>query len=309
MSKAETDEKALPEKILTDTTDNRLQITGEAPLNSPYQETAAKASIIPPNDEGKFFSHDQWSDGPEVVKELSPLYSITPGLPTSVSHSPSDPTLEVASNLEPVKRKFGLRRRVFWGLVLIAVIILGAAVGGGIGGGLASKYRSEKARETILFTMARSRIPLQPQTEANLKLTSSFPIVPPQTQHSCNPLPHFWSPPQRTSPRAPKEWASACKSGKNPNTKAAPKSSIPPDTSAPPSSHAATCGTQANTPTPWKNAPWPSVSMISRLAGAARPLRKNKGFPRIVPGAPTAWLSSVLLISRRRGVPAYRRIR
>jgi hypothetical protein len=158
MSKAKTDEQALPGKTLTSTINNRQETTAEPLQNSPYQEAAAKASILTPNDQDKFFSHGQWSEGPEVVKQLSPLYSVAPRLPTSVPHSSSDPTLEVASNLVPVGRMFGLRARVFWGLVIFAVLVLGAAVGGGIGGGLARNSRSEWARETIVLTMAKSRI-------------------------------------------------------------------------------------------------------------------------------------------------------
>ena len=156
MSRVGNNEGALPQNILVVAADSSPMTAASQILPAPYdQDPGANAPIVIPKVPGPYVNHDRRLEEPEVSKELSPLYCEGLESVTSVPHKTSRSRSGVAPNASPGTRMFGLRRSIFWGLIMLAVVILGAALGGGLGAGLARQNRKEQSRVTITVDAAR----------------------------------------------------------------------------------------------------------------------------------------------------------
>lgn len=152
MSRLENNGGALPQNILIVAADPSQMTAASQSLPAPHdQDPGANAPIVIPNVSGLYVDHGRWLEGPEVPKEISPLYYDGLESATSVPQKTSGSRSEVASTSNPGTRIFGLRRSIFWGLIMLAVVILGAALGGGVGAGLAN----EQSRATFAVDAAR----------------------------------------------------------------------------------------------------------------------------------------------------------
>lgn len=161
MFRSEKNEKDSQEKCLRATTDycEEKKILDTSPV-SHHADSTLNSPIVIPNDSGIYVNHGQFSDGPEVFKEITPFYVAASEPPTSFPRDPSprdpsEPTLEVANSSDPLERIFRSRRKLFWVLIILTVVILGAAIGGGVGGGLARRKQSQRASQTVILTSSR----------------------------------------------------------------------------------------------------------------------------------------------------------
>ncbi len=161
MSQIENREEAANGPIPATTADHHQddshqeKMLSDAPQVSYYSDRGAHAPIYIPTDSGMHINHGQFADAPQVFKEVSPLYSVESGSPTSIP-SPSEPNLESTETPKPVARICGLRRSAFWVLIVLVIVIIAAAVAGGVGGGLAGRNRNNSAGTTPTLTTPRS---------------------------------------------------------------------------------------------------------------------------------------------------------
>lgn len=156
MSRVGNNEGALPQNILVVAADSSQMTAASQVLPASYeQDPEANAPIVIPKVSGPEVNHGRRLEEPEVSKELSPLYCEGLESVTSIPHKTSRSRSGVVPNANPGTRLFGLRRSIFWSLVMLAIIILGAALGGGLGAGLARQNRKEPSRVTITVDAAR----------------------------------------------------------------------------------------------------------------------------------------------------------
>lgn len=124
------------EKILVETTQES---------NDSYR--AADAPITISNDPG-ICVDPRWFEGPEIIKDVSPLYSVE----SDVSHSSFGGHFGVEpdsiKSSKPLARVLGLRRKTFWFVAILGFAILGVAVGGGVGAGLIRRKGNNTERAT-----------------------------------------------------------------------------------------------------------------------------------------------------------------
>lgn len=109
-------------------------LSGPVPVDD--RKRAENAPIALPSDRGLHVHHDSDHDArPASSPLISPLYTVQPetSIPV-VTDSSSEPLPKRARSI------CGLRRRTFWILAILSIIIIiGAAVGGGIGGTVARR--------------------------------------------------------------------------------------------------------------------------------------------------------------------------
>ena len=149
-------ERILPKEDSRAESDPRQEkIVSKAPRVSNESHRAGNAPNTIQNDQGLYVNHGRGSEGIEVLKDVSHLYIVESELPRSASGQLSEPTLEASTGSQPVARVFGLRRNLFWYIVVVVFIIFGAAFGGGVGAGLARKKHNEGGKSTDTFTAAK----------------------------------------------------------------------------------------------------------------------------------------------------------
>lgn len=104
-------------------------LSGPIPVDDGYR--AENAPIALPSDRGLHLHHDWDHDAPQVVSPLdtADLETFVP----AVTDAPSESLQKEAPSM------CGLRRRTFWILLIVSVVIVGATVGGGVGGVMAKR--------------------------------------------------------------------------------------------------------------------------------------------------------------------------
>lgn len=112
------------------------QFDEKANAGSAHWETAP---IALPSDRGLHVRPDKAEDAPQVCEESSPTTSIVPDAMNATNSSPTEPVSETTNeNLgKPSGAPLvcGLRRRTFWFVTIILLIVIaGAAIGGAVGG-------------------------------------------------------------------------------------------------------------------------------------------------------------------------------
>ena len=153
-------------------------------------QRAEKAPIALPSDRGLHVHHDLGHDAPQVCtvsSPISPIYTIHPenSIPV-VTDAPAEPPLQHA----PVV--CGLRRRTF--LVILSIIVVGAAVGGSVGGAMAKRNADQNRTPSAITTPDIATNTTSSATSSFLtsSIQSSTSIPPnPSATGSTNPRMEF----------------------------------------------------------------------------------------------------------------------
>ena len=137
----------------------REKLAGSAPT-AWFQSDPNNAPMFVPLEAGKHVNHYGAEHAPQNADHLTPMYAMPQKHFASPSTTTGSPSKGARSDwsVEPSGEETicGLRKRTFWILTLLSLIIMAAGIGGGIGGGLAKMKSNDNGAAAAAATTTKA---------------------------------------------------------------------------------------------------------------------------------------------------------